>query len=389
MTRNTLPQNWLIKEGTVLEDFSNIDDWLVPTNYGGTGTKEIVDINGVPFLKLTPATAGGNVGFAKTINLKISELGNMYIDVYVYDNTALGECRINFSSVTNITKMMYQSLTPAQLKKGLNRIPLMATDWVSSGGELYSSTMVRLLIRSISGTGKILPVAVSNLRYGHKSKSCICMEFDDGYDTDGYAYMKSKGIKGSFSIYPSAINALGKMSKTLLDEAYGLGWAICNHSMDDTNFTTLTQSEIEGKLLACTQLLVENGWTRSSRHVTYPSGGYNDTVNAAMIDADMLTGRSGEGYQYMLPGEMYNLTRKTLSSSITLATAKSWIDYAAKMGIPLIILTHQLGGDTGFPVEDFYSLIDYGIVKKIHFLTRDEFYEGLTNPRYRSLPLSR
>ena len=385
MTRTTLPQNFLLKPGTVLEDFSNIDDWLVPTNYGGTGTKEIVDINGVPFLKLTPTISGGNVGFAKTINFKIEELGNMFIDVYVYDNTALGECRINFSSVTNITKMIYQSISSAKLKKGLNRIPLMATDWLSSNGELYTSTMVRLLIRSISAVGKISPISVSNLRYGYKSNSCICVEFDDGYDVDGYAYMKSRGVKGSFSIFPSAINAPDKMSKILLDEAYGLGWAICNHSVDDINFTTLTQSEIEGKLLACTQSLVENGWTRASRHVTYPSGGYNDTVNAAMSNANMLSGRGGEGYQYMFPSEMYNLTRKTLSSSITLATAKSWIDYAITMGLPLILLSHQLGGDNGFSVADFYSLIDYGIARKMKFLTRDELYEGLTNPRYVSL----
>lgn len=395
MVRSALPENWILNEGTELESFGTLAEWVIPSSYAGSGTTETEVIDGVTFLKLSNDIAGGSIARKKVIDMNMIDKGNMYIDVYVHDITTLSEIRIWFSSTDNLTKLMQKSVGYALLKNGLNRIPINPQDWDFTNGELYTNTMISLAIRVIAGVGKLTSISLSNLRYGIKSK-CVCMlEFDDNTSDQSlvFDFMDDLGLKGTLNVIPPSIDGINKLTTAQLDDRYAKGWANCNHSMDATDLTTLSQTQIEANLTLATEALIAKGWTRGAYHVSYPNGGYNSDVALAMASTGMLTGRSSEKYQCLMPSDLYQLNRKTLSASISLATAKTYVDYAEKYGLPLFLLFHTLvvagasGGD--WLVSDYQTLVNYIRAKKIPFLTRDEFYNGLTNPRYRSIPVSR
>jgi hypothetical protein len=68
------------------------------------------------------------------------------------------------------------------------------------------------------------------------------------------------------------------------------------------------------------------------------------------------------------------------------------IDNAIKDGTTIIFLCHRLlanAGETATAIADFKALVDYVVERGIDVVSVDEWYEGLTNPRYRSIPLSR
>jgi hypothetical protein len=106
---------------------------------------------------------------------------------------------------------------------------------------------------------------------------------------------------------------------------------------------------------------------------------------------------AGEKYQLMGPLVTWGdkATHPT-QPEITVSTVKSWIDTAVLTGSSLSLVFHHLADDsahitdsTNYLFSDFKAIVDYAIARGLEFVTIDEWYNGLTNPRYRSLPPSR
>jgi len=129
------------------------------------------------------------------------------------------------------------------------------------------------------------------------TESRIMITFDDsmlGVYTNAFPYMEAHGIKGT--VYATHAFVVGGppavyMTESQLGDLYDAGWDIGQHGYTHTDFTTMTQAQIETDLLNSRAWLEGLGFTRSSRHVAYPNGGYNATVAAAMAAENMYTGR--------------------------------------------------------------------------------------------------
>jgi peptidoglycan/xylan/chitin deacetylase (PgdA/CDA1 family) len=173
----------------------------------------------------------------------------------------------------------------------------------------------------------------------------------------------------------------GKMTWAELVELQSRGWCIANHGKTHTDFTTLTEAQIETELTDAKDALTAGGITGNGLlHVAYPGGGYDtDTLNA-MADTNMLTGRTIDVARHpALPMDRpYEIpVWFDLDSGTSLATAKTKIDALEDEGKIGYIYGHKIAAAadaTTWATADFVELCDYIGSKRMACLTIDDAY---------------
>jgi len=402
MVRNALPQNHIEKSGTLLEAFQAVGDWTTNVSSMGDGTI-VADtdhiIEGVQSIKVTPLTSGSAVCVAKTISSKLFHSDrNMALDVYLHtDPVEYGSIWVYISASSTLGSYMYQqmNISTHNLRKGWNRIPINAQDWVNTATS-WNVTMVKLALRFTGAVGKTPSISFGSLRLAYKGKPKCLIMFDAGYASgysEGVVYAQSKGVRGTIYTYPEAINVAGRITTAQLADSYAKGWAVGNYPIGwlDAGVTS-SQITAQAEVERVRNALNDMGYTRASNHVAYPIGAYTDFTDLAMSASGMKTGRAGDNRQYLPLYTPYRLGRYSMGATVTLTTAKSYLMTAKKLGIPVAFLFHTLtASPTGndWSIANFQALIDFAIAMGFDFQTIDEFYEGLTNPRYRSIPVNR
>ena len=397
MSRAGLPQDYLQDEGTLIEDFESISGWscisgsqaLDTTNYKtGSGS-----------LKLT-SESGGHGITTKTISLDLSEKSKrMTFWFYVYDVAAFNYVSVIFSSTTNPSTKNFTcqvSNAGGQIRAGWNKFSVGRANWTNTGDESWNNTMVRLRIQCNAKAGTVNIVSVDSLYGSVESMGRVLLTFDDGYDdvyNEVFSYMQPRGLRGTSFVVGSLIDGAGFMTKAQLTEIYAYGWAIANHTYTHANMAAYTQAQAYAELNNNKNWLISNGYPRAVNHVAYPVGGYNDDVLLAMAQVGAKTGRTtktGNNYDSSHP---YELTIREISNATSLATAQNYVGEAISRGTTVILMLHKLvespSVSTEWSIINFQGLIDYLVMRKIRVVTIDEWYEGLTNLRYRSLPLYR
>lgn len=397
MTRSALPQNYLLSEGTLIEGFESLTGWSAIA-----GTQELDAVNfktGSGALKLTSAE-GSNGITTKTISLDLSEKSKrMTFWFYVYDVAAFNYISVVFSSVANLATSFTAQVSNAgnQIRQGWNKFSVGRANWTATGAESWNNTMIRLRVQVNAKAATTNIVSIDSLYGSVESEGRVLLTFDDGYDdvyNEAFAYMNPRGIKGTSYVPGSLIDGgTGFMTKANLTEMYAAGWAIGNHTYNHVDMSAYTQAQAAAELTLNKNWLVVNGYTRAADHVCYPVGGYNANVLLAMAQVEAKTGRTtkaGNNYDLTHPHE---LTIREISNVTTLATAKGYVDEAVSRGTTVILMLHKIietpTVSTEWSIANFQALIDYLVARKIKTVTIDEWYEGLTNPRYRSIPLSR
>lgn len=402
MTRNTLPQTYIKKEGALFEGFTTLADWTT-TNCSITDDT----INGVHVIKMTPSTNAA-CDIVKTLNPSVTDLNNrdrnIQLDIYLYDEgskyysffvylTSHG----TFGKYLSYNDFNNTAHTGLHLVKGWNRLIIPAEVLSLYNGELLTNTFTKLKVRFAPVTGQGTPsIGVSQMKLGTKTKPCCIFTFDRAYltgYTEGVTYLLNKGIKSTIYVCTSLVGATGKATEAQLATAYAGGCDIAQYPLYwDTNdkqscIDTLTEQK---------SWLLSKGFTRGADHVAYPSGGYTDLSMEAMAEVEMKTGRAGDGrFRPSTIPNLYRLKRHVLAyDSVTLATAKSYVDNAIKWGEPVMFTFHTLAEPPSIPasdwsINDFQALVDYVLQRKIDIKTVDEWHQGLTNPRYRSLAATR
>ena len=397
MTRSALPQNFALTGVTLLEGFENIANWTVT---GGTKEANTTQFKtGTQSLKLTVDSGSTNVEATKNISILLLPYKTLGLWVYCHDtspNTTIASIYIYITSLTNWTKYFY--IADSEFKHGWNLLRFSKVSFSNSSGDSWGSTMVRLRVKVNARTDQMPVVSFDSFEGGFLGLPKVCLTFDDIDATaysEGYTYMNTKGLKGTFYAIQNRADTAGNMTTEQLNTAYAAGWAIANHTSDHTWLDTLaTQPEIEAKISDCDDWLIANGWTRSAYHLAYPGGNYNDLVLAAVANLGMKTARSIIRRKQSMPYEnIYTINCFSLINTDTLATVKSWISQAVSAEVTCFINFHKITAGAATQVEwsiaNFQGLIDWLVEKKYDVLTIDEWYEGLTNPRYRSLPLGR
>jgi peptidoglycan/xylan/chitin deacetylase (PgdA/CDA1 family) len=212
----------------------------------------------------------------------------------------------------------------------------------------------------------------------------VIFTFDDGGETlydEAFSYMSGYNMKGVGYLCKDFIGGVGIVTLSEMAEMYSAGWDMANHSVSHTNFTTLTQAQIEAELLNNATYLENNGFPRAARHVAYPFGDYDADTLAAMSATDMLTGRNVLSGLLPFPlTDAYELTCFNCHNTITLAQAITQIDNTISQNKVIIFLLHNITASPGaddWSISKFQSLIDYVSTADISVITMSEYYNGV------------
>ncbi len=395
---SSLPQNYQISAGTLLENFETLGDWTLGGTAGGSQSVDVgIFQEGLGSLELISNGASSNVFSTKTISSDLSNSGIISIDAYVSNITNTTSITIYLSSTSNFSKYFSRGITG--IKQGWNRIRIYKNFWSNTGGEDWANTMIRLRVRTDSTANGGSIVYFDNLVYGTYHRPKIIWTCDDGWDSqydELYTYAQPKGIKTTHYIVGSYIDTGNYLTTTMLNTMYANGMDICNHTYNHTNLTTLsTQVEMETEISLNKSFLTSLGFTRNGmlQHFCYPNGGYNDTALAALTNQGIKTARtivsqSGISVPTPEPNPLLLVTRN-LGNTTTLASAKSDVDNAIASGCTLVIESHKFVASptttTEWAISDMQALIDYIYLKslgnQLDVVTISEWYNGLTNPR--------
>lgn len=226
--------------------------------------------------------------------------------------------------------------------------------------------------------GAVTTKAHSGIPYG--LRPMVMFMFDDVNNSIynvAFPYMASSGIKGVIYAVSDFVGTGSYCTWAQLVEMDAAGWDICNHSKTHTDFTTLTQGQIETELTTCKTALESHGLTKASRHVAYPAGNRNATSDAAMTATGMITGRilGGDYVNYFTVTKyQFNITR-LVSSSTPLADiegATLGVDGVVANKLLLVLLIHTVGAGQDMTTADFQSLVDYVVASGARVVTQSE-----------------
>lgn len=385
--------NYEIQPGAALDDFESLSGWAAGTGGAAVLSSDYVK-EGSNSLKLTVNAGTANVAFDKTVSWDLSDAGNISFWVYV-PTLKFGSSWfvVYLSSVSNFASYFSYGFASV-LHEGWNKLTIPKSGWTNTGGEAWENTMIRMRVRVYANGTDEQVVYLDDMKKGVYSRPKIMISFDDGWDSVyniAYPYMKARGIKGTLFIIESRINTANYMTTAMLQELYDNDWDICNHTVNHNNMAAYTEAEAYAELIGCRDWIRENGWDRnnSASHVAYPNGGYGDGVLAAMESLGMITGRTviNRGQSHEIDNR-YLLTRQSHGYTASQATYRGWVTRVAREGQSVEFNYHKIeasgaDADTEVNTAQFTDLIDfaYAHIGQLDFVTRTEFYRGLTEQR--------
>lgn len=254
---------------------------------------------------------------------------------------------------------------------------ISSSAWTSVGGQLVTDTFnsVQIGFNSLSGIAtKILGVWTNK-----KSTGKILFGFDDGLlsqYTEGFAYMRQKGIRGTIALPHGLIATTGYCSQAQLDEIYAEGWDFVGHSTNHLDLTAQTAQVVLSEVRQ-NKRYIDGRYPRGGDCMVYPENKYNAAVTAACRRSGWRFMRS-DARRYMsidaFGQDNYDAIGSQTLSSMTVAQIKDCILSAANTGQALwlyghnILSTNNPAGTGGTPPvspttdyyrDDFRAIIDY------------------------------
>ncbi|MFH1429433.1 MAG: polysaccharide deacetylase family protein [Candidatus Margulisiibacteriota bacterium] len=338
------------------------------------------------------------------------------LEINVYLHTALstinaspgtGRIYIAFSSTGfETSSQIYASMNYNQIaREGWNLLyrDLLSAPWSVVGGESIDNLMTAIRVTMISNGDVTAEVSVDSIHINSDRLPRIAINFDDPRPTiytHAYPLMESLGIKGTIYVCANDIGNADRCTWEQLQEMDASGvMTCCNHTMSHTyNIPSASKSLAEYEILGCRDIMQEKGLIRGLYHHAYPGGGYSENYISWLQEWGFLTGRAGmTGPQEHTPNNLFHLRCSQFGSGTTLDGAKLRANSGIRSGTMPTILFHNLTltlEEMTDPATDWYfgyfeELLNFIISLRVKCPTIPEWYKGLTNPRYRSLPLSR
>jgi len=401
MIRPLLPQNYIIRQGTIFEDFENISQWPKMSGDGTVSAETSYKMCGSQSLRLNVTTAGSFIIARRTYTTAqdFREAGKV-IHIWIRPLTSPSTIQAMIFTLFDTIATKYFSYTPSGtdfLPNQWNHIVLHRNNWANTGGASWGNINA-FQIKLTAASGQTASVCVDMCIYSQEQTPRCVIMFDDACNdayTKAFAYMNPRGLKGTIFVVPTLVGTSGYCTLAQLEEMHEAGWTIANHTYNHPGgplyLTGYSYNQIVDEIGSCTEWLISHGFTRGAYHLAYPGGYYNNDVFAAMDALGIKTGRSTLSLRLQnAPVDNYKiLMSKALDSALTLSTAKSlWIDRAISWGQTAFLHGHKLEAAAGvntWSISDFRSMIDYIVARRLKCVTIDEWYQGLTNPRYQAV----
>lgn len=390
--RPTLPQNFSLSPGTLAENFEDYTQWSA---YGsGVGTIENDPVNfknGSNALKITSTDASGYKIAKKTISLDLSNAETFKIWIYA-GSPHINNVDIMFSSYA-LNRVFRKTLTVS--RDGWSSFTWLRSEMVNDGGDSWDRIQTTMAIKIYSTAAHGGWLTFDSLVVDNRTATkCIITydEFRSSIYNTMYPILAPYGYRATGFQILEDIVSWDASTLAKVQELYALGWEFGCHG--EVDVTTLTSEQITALYQSTLVALAERDLDRGSNHFAYPGGSFDEASALALADAGCFTSRTLINARQEVPtGNLQMLCGQCTYNTTTLATAKGWIDSAINYGSTIILVFHNLvetpSTTIDWSISDFTELMKYIYSRRIPVITIDEWYNGLTNPRYRSLPVTR
>ncbi len=393
MARSALPQNFLISSASDI-DLTSIAGWTPCAGCARTLDAIHPGVN----------IAGSTSMWATKACLPYGDMSPPLNDVielrvWVYDATKVSNIRLYYTPDPSYTQCYFHNFAASELVTGENILYIKpfygtgtAVNWTLIGGILPAPQKEIRIYASFSAESSVTFMSITR----HKCRATVIFTFDDAYlsdYTEAYPYMKARGVRGCSHVPHNEIGNTNHMTLAQLKELYADGWGIGNHTMTHRDLTALDDATVVTEVSGMANYLIENDMPLSAWCLVYPAGGNNANVQALVASAGVLCARGTQGGPSYYPHPLMNEESTVqITSTYTLAQAIAAVERGVVSGGAIWVMVHELvtSDPTGsqWTNADFEALVDYCISRNLRFLLPIEFYRGLTNPRYRSLPMN-
>lgn len=196
----------------------------------------------------------------------------------------------------------------------------------------------------------------------------VSLTFDDtwaSHATLAAPKMAEHGFPGTEYLIYSRVGTAGNLTASqlhMLREVYG--WEIGGHASNDAahiDWTTQTAAWVDAELDAI--LAAQDALGIRSGTFAYPIGPFNSAI-ARQVEEKFRSARSTYGWTNSATyPHRYRMSAYAITASVTLASAKTWVDRAVTNGGWPVFMFHNLveSAPTGndWLVSDFNALMDH------------------------------
>ncbi len=217
------------------------------------------------------------------------------------------------------------------------------------------------------------------------STGAVTLRFDDGWLSqfqNAIPKMQSAGVNGTFYIVSRQTADDGFpdfMSKSQIKQIYAMGNEIGAHTQTHPFLTQLSpadqQTEIQGSR---NDLLALNVGPITS--FAYPYGDYDSITIQIVKDAGFNNAVATLDGFVTPTSDRYQLEREGVTSNITFAQVKAWIDQAAANKTWLILAIHEVnnsGNQFSTTPAIFNQIVDYLVTKGVPVVTVSQGIQSL------------
>jgi len=400
MPRSALPQNYQIHDPIWTEGFEDLSSWTKGGDAEGIAEADTENFKeGSQSLVMRPVTDWPGVTFTKTVDLDLSSLASFTYWIYTPEAT-YGSLEIDFSPDANVARKMSiaESLHTSGFEprgKWIRKI-FSKSDFTVVGNTRWDDHIIRVFIRLVGGSVPRPRPNIDGFRADARFiPKCVVM-FDDTHDTDytvAFPYMSARNIPGTCYLNSDNVGAPGRCTLSQIQTMYDAGWAICGHTASHTIIAGLPLDEQEYYISTTQDYLEQHGLTRCKDYFTYPNNSADDVSFQACANRGIVCARAGGNALTGLPVDnKYYLPSYAVQHNTTVSTVIAWINKTIATGHSIFLFFHSIVENPPTYQCDpavFRGVIDYlyNMRPLIKCVTIDEWYNGLTNPRYRSLPM--
>lgn len=410
-------RNGMKKLGVCIDDAANSADWLCTgaTNSGRDTTKKLFESGCIEF----SLPVSGTKLLTKGINYDFTNVNHIDIAFWIEDQYNFDQIEVWIASTANYvtttnnwTKYMKATgmTTAGRLHAGWNFIRLCKSQFIdyNNAGESWGvmrAMRIRLFVPATKftngfGVGDVpstaTKVAVGGVYLDSKYETPqLMINFDDSQlsmFTNGFPYMRSKGIRSTLFVCYNHIKEQTPTSNTLMNiaqhaEYYNAGNDLGCHSVTHEDMWSKTEAELIYEWATIRDFLISNGWTRAALIAAYPNARYNQLVLTVVKNLGFVLGR-GRNVDYigtLTPDEILAIPTREIRSTTTIETLQGWIDNMILYNQSLSIFTHGVYENPDTYNTDpvtFNAFIDYVVAKRdaglIDVVTYSEFYNKLS-----------
>jgi peptidoglycan/xylan/chitin deacetylase (PgdA/CDA1 family) len=307
-----------------------------------------------------------------------------------------GSVILSFANEAGFTNAYRQWISPSLFfGTGWKRFTYPRSWFLVQAGAPNWASMVRMRIAVAGAATKQAIISSDSFIRDAVGVPFIVLRLDDASAAqynNCLPYMRDRGIRGTMYAPTSLIGTGGYMTYAQLRELDAAGWTIGNHTRSHVSLTTLTEAQQETELTNGKSDLDTQGLTKGSRYVAYPASTQNTDTSIAMAATGMLTGQNGQanskgvGSQFPLTLPMFDpfvIPSYGISTALSLATVKGWVDDAIADGVGLGLHFHDVGvGAAQWSTATFQQFIDYLVSKRgqIYPITIDDYYRLTLGP---------